>query len=239
VWDFYRTYYTPSNAILCITGHFQKEKVIQLVKKYFNGGSESQMVEMPTLTFLQPENEIIEHEEASVPSPGIFLGYRLVDIFPSDHYALKFIEFIMLRGENSRLFKRLITRERIASRTEGGLEERGDQGVFKIFVATNSEQIRERCQRLLFSEITRLGTSLTTEEEYLRAKNMIKMNMYNRYGPVSNRALFLVETLLAKGNLERIDYDITRSLDVTRSDIMGITARYLMQKRIQLDVRVK
>jgi predicted Zn-dependent peptidase len=35
VQDFYTKYYIPNNAVLCITGNFEKRKAIQLVREYF------------------------------------------------------------------------------------------------------------------------------------------------------------------------------------------------------------
>lgn len=239
VWDFYRMYYTPSNAILCITGHFEKEKVIQLIERYFSADQKTELKIRSSLPFILPDSEIVQNEESSVPSPCFFLGYRLVNLFPTDHFALKFIEYSLLRGKGSRLYKRLISRERLASRLDGGFEKRGDKNTFKLFITTNSEQLRERCRRILFTEINRLRTGLMPETEYRRAANMVKMNLLNQYVSLPNRALFLVESLLDQMNMGKISDEIKRALDIPRSNIMGVAARHFSQNRIRLDVQVR
>jgi len=238
--NFYSTYYSPNNAVLCITGNFQKRKATALVKKYFS--SIPKVLNIPTLSLEnhKTSEELVKtFENYTAQSPAFYLGYRIASPSSNDFYALTMIEYILLRGTSSRLYKKLMLKDFSARQLSGGIETRKNLATFKIFVRSNTNTMMERSQKTVFSELNNLRTHLLEEDELNKAKNMFKMDFINRYTKLVDRAIFLAETVLSNGNFEDTTTDLRRHLAVTPSAVIGIANRYFNKGRILLNIKLK
>lgn len=238
--DFYATYYTPNNAVLSIVGNIQEKAAIELVRKYFETitpGKDIRPLEFPKPENIQGRTETLKDSLAS--SPGFRLGHVIAAPYTEDYYPLAIIEYILLRGESSRLHKRLIKKERIAYQLSGGIDVRRDRAAFKVFVIHNTETLRERNQNAIISEITKLRTGPVPEDELFRAKNMFKTDYINQYSTYSDRAIYLAETHLSRKSLRSLPSELDRYLGVTASSIVGVANRYLGRNRFLLNIKIK
>lgn len=238
--NFYSTYYSPNNAVLSITGNVKKRKAIQLINKYFETIPEGKEINPHALVRFPEKKSIVKTYQESLASlPGFYLGYRISAPRPNDYYSLKIIEYILLRGKSSRLYKKLIKQERIAFDLSGGIEERRELSAFKIFIINNNEIMVERSKKAVFSEINKLKFNLISEEELRKSKIRFRMDYINQMATYQDRAVFLAETYLAKNNLDDVPGELKRYLAVTSSEIAGIMNRYFTQENILLDVKIK
>lgn len=238
--DFYSTYYTPNNAILSIVGNFNARTTKELIQKYFGTIPKGKTIP-PVMSPKPSETKGITetHENSLASSPGFHLGYRLAPPHSVDYYPLAVIEYILLRGKSSRLYRRLIKKDRIAFHLSGGIDKRKDLAAFKIFVTSNNEVIKERSQKAVFSEINKLKSNLISQKELRKVKNMLKMDYISQYSTSMDKAIFLAEVFLSKISLDDLPNELDKYLDVTPSDIIGILNRYFTQDRIILDIKIK
>lgn len=237
---FYSTYYRPNNAVLSITGNIDKRKTLQLIRKYFETIPEGkEIAPLPLVEF--PEKKLIvkTHQDSLASLPAFFLGYRIATPYSDDYYALRIIDYILLHGKTSRLFKKLIKKERIAFDLSGGIEERRELAAFKIFIINSNEIMMERSKKAIFSEINKLKTTLISEKELRKSKNMFKMDYINQYATYMERSIFLTEEYMAKNNLENFPKELERYLAVTPAEIIGLMNRYFTQKNILLNIKIK
>ncbi len=109
--DFYETYFIPNNAVLCIVGNINLAKAKELVEKYFGSLPPGKVLPL----FLPPrpaeKRAIIESfQEPLASSPAFHLGFRIAAPYSQDFYALTLMDYLLLKGKSSRLYKRIITR---------------------------------------------------------------------------------------------------------------------------------
>lgn len=238
--DFYSTYYTPNNAVLCVAGNIDKRETEIEIRKYFETLPKGE--EIPPLPPSKPTPKtkvVITHEDSLASSPAFHLGYRLGSPNSDDFYSLKIIEYILLRGETSRLFKRLFKREVIAIHLNGRIEKIKNLAALKIFVINSNQLLVERSQRAIFSEINRIQTRVISDKEIMRAKNMFKIDYMNQYATSLKKALFLAETFLSKQNLNGLSEELEKYLSVSPYDIMRTSKKYFTQESILLNVKIK
>ncbi len=240
VLDFYKIYYTPNNTVLCVTGHFNVMKTKDIIEKYF--GDIPSGENLPELSI--PESFESEHIEMSkesplIPSPGFYMGYRTASIHSNDFYPLKIMEYLLLKGEGSRLYNKLIKKERMTLHISGGIEIRKNISTFKIFALSNNELLTRESQRAILSEINRIRSSILPGEELARAKNMFKMNYIKRYATSLNKALFLIDAFLYNGNFDHLKEELDKYLAVSNYDIMKVLNRYFIRKSIILHINMK
>jgi zinc protease len=240
VGNFYETFYSPDNAILCIVGNIDRAKTESLVRRYYEtlpkGGARPQL---EAEDFPEPLENIEMSTDVLAASPGFFVGYRLPKPGSSDFYSLAVADFALLQGKGSRLQRRLVQRERLATYLAGGIDKRRDRSIFKIMILNNSEVIRERTQRALFAEFNKFRTSLLSPKEFQRAKNTFRRDYIQRYSNTTGRAIFLAEYFLDFGTVRGVETELDKYMAVTPSQLMQIAGRYLSRNRIVLNIRTK
>jgi zinc protease len=117
--SFYRTWYAPNNAILVVSGDVSADELKPLAEQTYGQVAarpvpERQRVEEPRLTAARR----VILRDAEVHEPSI----RRVWLAPSYHrdpdghaYALQVLDEIMSGGETSRLYRRLVVDEQLAT----------------------------------------------------------------------------------------------------------------------------
>lgn len=239
--DFYNTYYKPNNAVLCITGNIDQEKTLELVKKYFHTIDSSKNIPFaPSFDgyFKQEKHEqIIVNKDIS--TPGFRLGYRIDFPYSNDFYALTMIDYLLLGGESSRLNKRLLKRNKLALTLSGGIEKRMDLAVFKLFVLSNNEATKELAKKALLSEINKLKSSLVSNMELTKIKNMFKADYMENYSSPEKKALFLIMNYLSKMDIRDLSGELDHYLNVNPSEIVGIMNRYFTENNVLIEIRLK
>jgi zinc protease len=240
VQDFYATYYVPNNAVLCITGNFEKRKAIALVRKYFSTIPPGNPIPpFPSAEHLKLNEIVQDVENYLAPSPGYHLGYRIPSSHSPDFYALGIIETILLQGKSARLYKRLIQEERVASHLSGSIEQRKNLAAFKVFVRNPTETLRDRSQKAIFNEIDDLKSGFISENELNKAKNIFKMNYLDKLSLLVDRGVYLAEFYLSQKNIDAFAQELDKYMAVSPSDIIGIMNRYFTEERVVLNIKTK
>jgi zinc protease len=238
--DFYTKYYIPNNAVLCITGNFERKKAIRLVRKYFSTIRPGNPVSFfPEEEHLKSEEIVRSVENYLATSPGFYLGYRISSPDSPDYYTLSIIEYILLKGKSSRLQKRMIHEDRIATLLSGGIERKKNLATFKIFVKNNTETLRNRNQKTIFDEINKLKSDFISEKELNKAKNMFKMDYLDQFSTLVEKAIFMAEFHLSRKDINTFPEELPKYLAVTPSDIIGIVNRYFTKNRVILNIKIK
>jgi len=239
--NFYSTYYVPNNAVLCVVGNIKRKRAEELIRKYFESIPMGKEIPSPPLFESGKKQPVTESlEDTIAPLPGFHLGYRIVPRHPGDFYSLSILEYVLLRGKSSRLHKRLYVRERIVFDYSGALEKRKDFAAFKLFVLCNNEIMVERTLRAILSEINRLKSTHLSEKEITKSKNMFKMDYIRQYATFLERALFLTDTFLANGTMDRLPSELNRYLKVSAIELIGVANRYFTsENRILLNIKIK
>ena len=236
--DFYATFYTPNNAVLVIAGNIDKAKAEEDIRKYFSTIQKGENIPLPPSSKPSDKEELMSAKEFLVPLPGFHIGYRIASPYSQDFYPLKIIEYILLRGITSHLYKKLIKRSRIARSLSGSIEKRKELATFKIFVSSSNEIMAERSKRVVFSEINKLKSSLIPEKELRKAKNIFKMDYLNQYATSADKAVFLAEAFLSKRSLDDLPDELENYLSVDNYSLIRIMRRYFINE-IVFDVKKK
>lgn len=237
---FYQTYYRPNNAVLCITGHIDKTKTNTLIKKYFETIPRGE--DIPQLPLTEPwemQSSTTDILNPLISTPAYFLGFRLAKPLTSDYYTLAIIDYILLKGNSSRLYTKLFKKERLAYQLNGTIDKRKDLAVYKIFVRNTNEIMLERSQKAIFSEINRLKSNPISEKELQKAKNLFKIDYIRQFSTSRDKAIFLVEAALSGIDLMELDRELDKYMAVTPMKVIGIANRYFIQEGILLNIKTK
>ena len=241
VFNFHSTYYCPNNAVICITGNIDKQKTIYLIRKYFQSIPAGKPI--PAINNSSQTHELTSKTESVtnplVSTPGFFLGYRISPPYSRDYYTMAVIEYLLLKGESSRLYQRLTKKERTAQKIEGGIRKIKNRAIFSFFVTSTNNYTRNRSKKAILSELNKLKSNRVSENELTKAKNLLKTDYIKRYSTSLGKATFLVETFLNNKNAQTFQDEINKYLEVTPTSIIGIANRYFNEKNILLNIETK
>jgi len=240
--NFYSAYYVPNNAVLCVTGNFNKLKARELVARYFETIPRGKDISLPIEPFVFTKKQVVKTvEDSQALAPALYVGFRLVFFAPQDYYTLTILDYILMRGRSSRLPRRLLNPDnKIAYQLNGGIDYRRDRAACKIFVVANDPDLAGQCQNAIFSELNKLKSAFPPETELDKAKNMFKRDYLNRTATSLDKAIYLCEAYFALRNFADLPLELDKYLKVTTEDIVTVAHRYFnTDNSLILNVRTK
>ncbi|HVP89943.1 MAG TPA: pitrilysin family protein [Terriglobales bacterium] len=224
--DFYERYYVPANAVLAVVGSFDLARARELVSRYFDSIPPGTAAPTPALPRFEQDREVVRtFKDPLLPTPGFHLGYRLSPLQTGDRYALGILDYLLLRGQSSRLSMRIMKKDLTAYYLTGGLEERLGLETFKISALNNNEVMADRCQKAVLAEFDRLKVSLVTEAELDKSKHLYKMDYLRRLSTTLDRALFLTGSAFADVTVSELAAELERHMRVSPQNIYSLAVR--------------
>lgn len=122
VQDFFKTYYAPNNAVLVVAGDFEPVETLAMVKKYFGNIPSSKLPPPPDLA--EPRQNQEKRKERIDPlanKPALAFGYHMPERYTPEYFAMGLIDQILLQGQDSRLYQKLVQEKGITDSVSGGI----------------------------------------------------------------------------------------------------------------------
>ncbi len=122
VQSFFKTYYTPNNAVLLILGDVKPEEGFAFAHRYFDDIPAGKLP--PPVDASEPpqtEERRGEVEEKFGTLPGLAIGYHAPERNTPDWHALAMADLALHGGRAGRIYRTLVLEKQIAVDTEGGI----------------------------------------------------------------------------------------------------------------------
>jgi predicted Zn-dependent peptidase len=227
---FFRANYAPNNAVLAIVGDIVPEQALAWVEKYF-GSIPAGTGKVPPRDGTLPGNigaELLEEVREEVPARALVAAYRLPPDGTRECDAADIAATILGSGMSSRLYNRLVRRDRTAITADFGLMRlvgAPSLGWLDVKAAGGAEfaQIRAAVDE----EQARLGSDGATAEEMERAQARLEREWLDRLGTVAGRADELCRYAVLFGDPQLAFSAISRILDVSADEVRAVAAACL------------
>ena len=131
--DFFRTYYHPGNASLCIAGDVEPERAFALARLYFGGIPRGPEPARPVHN-APPLREQHLLMEDRVELPRLYWNWHSPVMYGADDAELDLAADVLAHGKTSRLYRTLVFERRIATDVSAYQHSREVGGVFQIAV---------------------------------------------------------------------------------------------------------
>lgn len=239
--EFYKNFYIPNNAVLCLTGDFNRRRARELIEKYFESIPKGKVSPTPPERAEKFKGPVIKiYVDPLMPAPAFHLAYRVPSVSSEDYPVFQIIEYLLIKGKSSWLQRRLMRREKLVVRLEGGLESKENSSFFRLFAVANNEVMIDRSLKAIEGEISRLKSTLVSPEELEIARNKYRAELNQQLATMAGRALFLAEMYFRCPSMEEIARQIERPLKVAPSEIVGLANRYFTEENLAiLKVRIR
>lgn len=177
--DHVNRYYTPDNGIIILVGNVKPESAMSLIHKYFDN--------IPPAS--EPKAEVVTKEPSPIGNtrftvydnaqPRIDIMYHTPGYPNDDLYNLDIVESI-LNGRSGRLYKRLVTEEKLCTNAGAANAYKLHNSYFQIYASLKSNADPKKVEEILLDELNTLLTEPPSKKEMERIINTLQMHFMTR-----------------------------------------------------------
>lgn len=227
---FFRTNYAPNNAVLAIVGDIDPEQTLAWVEKYF-GSIPPDDGKVPPRDATLPDiigQELREEIQEEVPARALMAGYRLPPDGTRAGDAADLALTVLGDGMSSRLYNRLVRRDRTAVAAGFGLLRlAGAPSLGWLDVKASGDAEIPPIEAAVDEELARLGAEAPTAAEMERAQALLERDWLDRLGTVAGRADELCKYAVLFGDPQLAFTAVDRILDITAEEVRALAAARL------------
>ncbi len=224
---YYRTYYSPNNAIIVAVGDFDAADILAKIKGAF--GKIPRGPTPPGVRIEEPpqrgERRVILKKEAELPFISIY--YHTPNIKDPDSYALDLLSVILAGGRSSRLYKDLVYEKRLAHGVDadyGGLSI--DPTIFSVTAQVMPEKEPEEVERAIDRLLVQIKSDPVSNRELEKAKNQVEASFIFGQGSAFGQAM-RIGRYESCAQWRLLDSYLDGIRKVTDADILRVAKKYL------------
>ena len=234
--DFFRRYYAPNNASLCVAGDIDPVATKLLVEKYF-----ASIPPGPSVARIEawvPELEGIKRIEMKddVSLPRIYIAWHTPPLYQRGDAELDMLASILTRGKNSRLYKSLVYEKQVAQDVRAYQESREIAGTFYIVATAKPGVTLAELERAIDAELMKIIANPPGPGEVTTAVNAHEATFIRRLqsvGGFGGKADKLNQYNVYIGRPNYFAEDLNRYLKITPAAIQKVARQYLdLEKRV-------
>jgi len=238
VQEFFRVYYAPNNAVLVLSGSFERESAKQMVEKYF--GSIPNQPLAAALDVSEPR-EVSEnykvYEDKLAPFPAFLIGWKIPPRRSPEFNALYLAGKLLYDGESSRLYQKLVKGEESIVQLFGFTDERRGPSSMFIGAIPKPEKDLSIIREVIMREINDLAINGVTADEMQKLQNQLLNDVIRMRQSSMARAQHIAEFTLYDGNPELVNSELDELLKITPEQIKTAVTEFLnTENRALLDV---
>jgi zinc protease len=237
---FFRRFYVPGNASLCLVGDVNEDLALELAERYFGPITGGVMARRPWCPSVDLAEDVSLRLHDRVELDRIYHVWPSVPMFHADDAPLTILADILSRGRSSRLYRKLVVERELAQDVTAYQSARELAGTFGTYTTLRPGRSSDEAAALIDAELTAIARGGVEVQELERVKNgrlagfFYALDSVGGFGGVADR-LNAYNTYL--GDPSRITLDFERYRDVTQDAIRDVASRYVVgQPRVKLVV---
>ena len=227
--QFFSTYYHPGNASLALAGDIDPGEALELARKYFED-----LPAGPSVLPVKPQSPVLLGEtrlllEDRVELPRVYISWLTTAMFADGDADLDLAADILANGKTSRLYKRLVFDERIATDVSAAQNSREIAGFMQLAATAAPGHTLGEIERVIVEEISKLAADGPSADEMDRAKLqaeaqfVFRLQSVGGFGGKSDQ-LNAYNTFLDDPAF--FDRDLQRYRDVTGSSLQATVREF-------------
>lgn len=224
---FYQTYYSPNNAVLVVAGDFDKDKAKRWINKYY---ANIKAAEVPPVSKIEePKQRSSRNVKLKKPvqSTSIMYAFQAPKLGTKDALALDVLAEILGSGDSSRLYRQLVYKKQLATKTWAYNYSLLDSGIFLVSAEVRPKSSVKRVLSTINSQISRLQSKKVSEKELEKVLNRIQYEIVSQLKTLKGRARALASAEVEYGDYKEIFNLVEKYNKVTAADVQRVAKLYL------------
>jgi zinc protease len=240
LYDHYRRYYLPNNAVMAVAGDFETDEMLVRIKELY----EPIPAGLEPVRLIRPEPEQKGELRLSVEGPGettyVQICYRFPNASHPDFFPLSVLDSLLagpsnlnmfgggISNKTSRLYRALVDKE-LAVSLSGGAQATIDPFLYSINMTIHPERKPEEALSALDAEIKRIQDEPVNADEIARAIKQARAIFAYGSENITNQAFWMgYAEMFADYNwfLTYLDHLAA----VTPADVQRVAQQYLLSR---------
>ncbi|MGH9651971.1 MAG: M16 family metallopeptidase [Bryobacteraceae bacterium] len=170
--EWFHTYYTPSNAVIAIAGDIRAQEARDRAERYFGAIAPGPAVVRQRSWIAKMNGEHRESAQDRVPQARIYKIWNVPGYGTADLHRLRLAAGVLSYGKNSRLYKRLVYDDQIATQVAAYVDEREIGSQFAVIATARQGVEPRRVEAALDEEMDRFLQGGPDAHELQRIKTV-------------------------------------------------------------------
>jgi zinc protease len=236
---FFQTYYRPRTASLALAGDIDADRAIALATDYFGGldaGPEPPPVEARHVP-LEGETRLVLGDRIELPR--LYVAWHSPALFAEDDAELDLVSEVLAGGKTSRLYRRLVYEQRIATEVAASQGSRELGSFFQIVATAAPGRALAEVEQAIARELARFiegGPSAGELERCLAQAEAHFLHRLQTVGGFGGKSDQLNAYNVYLGSPGYFDQDLARYRDAGAASLQRAAARWLGAGRVVLSV---
>jgi len=188
---FYRTFYSPANATVVIAGDFDEAAALALVAGHYAQIPAQRLPREPALgepAQRRPRRASLRRE---VPADRVLMAWHAPPMAHRDHVALQLLDDVLTGGASSRLYRRLVVDDAIATDVGASLTPFAGVGLYQVQVQLLRGHRAAAAERAVLDELGRAAAEPVSAAELDKARARAETQLYGGLTTADGKAEML------------------------------------------------
>jgi zinc protease len=225
---FNKKFYSPSNAVLVVTGDIDIPKTKKLIEGYFADIPSGTPVVKTKIQEDPITKQIVDTAyDNNIQIPAIMTAYRTPSMTTKEAKALEMASAVLSQGKSSRMYKKMVDDKKNSLQTGTFNFALEDYGAYIAYALPNNGTALDTLLKDMDEEIAKLQNEKISAEEFTKLQNQFE----NDYLDKNTRMIGVAENL-ANGytfykNTNNINTELEDIRKITAADIQAAVKKYL------------
>ena len=235
--NFFKTFYSPANAALTVTGDFEESELKDLIHKYY--GEIETVKNVPKLSpatpVLNQSKEIIHKEDVQLDR--LYLAWHSEKVFHKNDSALDVLSDILTGSKSARLTRKIVHEKELAQDVFAYQFSGNLAGHFMIVATAKPGVELDTIKKEIFNELDAIKKNGLNKKELEKSKNGIKSSFVYSMQNIDSLADQLNAYNFYLNEPNSFAYDLKRYEDVEEENIQRVIEDYLQKPFIELKIK--
>ncbi|MDZ7342409.1 MAG: insulinase family protein [candidate division KSB1 bacterium] len=230
VHEWFKTYYGAANAVISIAGDIDTKVALEKVKQYFGDVPSGPPVARHDTFIAKRTGTIRQTVQDRVPQPRIYKVWNVPNWGTPCADYLDLVSDVLASGKTSRLYKRLVYEDQIATDVAAYVDKREIAGLFYIQATAKPGEDLKKVEQALDEELKRFLEEGPTEIELKRVKTQFVSNFVRgieRIGGFGGKSDILATNEVFGGSADYYKTTLKHINEATAQNLMETAKRWL------------
>jgi zinc protease len=228
--EWFKTYYGAANAVIVIAGDVDPQTAKEKAEKYFGDIPAGPPVARHEVWIAKRSGTQRQRVEDRVPQARLYKVWNIPQHGSSDSVYLDLLSDVLGSGKNSRLYKRLVYEDQIATNVSSYIDSRELSGQFYLDATARPGEDLTKIEKAMDEELAKLLATGLTEQELQRVKTQHVARFVRgieRIGGFGGKSDILAQSQVYAGSPDHYKVVLKRVQDAKPQDLHRVAKEWL------------